>query len=108
MPNFAKNGEMIARFFRLPKTKQFHYKPRYYDERKEALEKRIAQIKSEMGITGDQSGENNYFRGDYKSHIKGQMRGYFKYAKKEKQTSNIRLLIILLVLLALAWYIIYY
>lgn len=99
---------MIARFFRLPKTKQFHYKPRYYDERKEALDKRIAQIKSEMGISGDQPDGNKYFRGDYKSNIKGQMRGYFKTAKKEKHASNIRLLIILLVLLALAWYIIYY
>ncbi len=99
---------MIARFFRLPKTKQFYYKPRYYDERKEALDKRIAQIKAEMGITDNQPDGNKYFRDKYKSNIKGQMRGYFKHAKKEKRASNIRLLIILLVLLALAWYIIYY
>ncbi len=99
---------MIARFFRLPKTKQFHYKPRYFDERKEALDKRIAQIKAELGVTGDKPGEDKYFRSDYKSNIKGQMKGYFKHAKKQRHASNIRLLIILLVLLALAWYIIYF
>ncbi len=99
---------MVGRFFRLPKIRQYQYQPRYYDERKEALDKRIAQIKAEMGIDSDQPEGNKYFRGDYKSHIKGQMRGYFKHARREKRTSNIRLLLILLVLLALAWYIIYY
>lgn len=99
---------MLGRFFKLPKIKQFQYKPRYYDERKEALDKRIAQIKSEMGITDDQPEGNKYFKGDYKTHIKGQMRGYFKHARKQRRTSNIRLLVILLVLLALVWYIIYF
>jgi hypothetical protein len=99
---------MVAAFFRLPKTKQFQYKPRYYDERKEELDKRIAQIKSEMGITDDQPEGNKYFRGDYKTHIKGQMKSYFNKARRQKRTSNVRLLVILLALLALAWYIIYF
>lgn len=99
---------MLGSFFKLPKIKQFHYKPRYYDERKEELDKRIARIKSELGITEDQPGGNKYFKGDYRSHIKGQMGGYFKQARRQKRASNFRLLIILLVLLALAWYIIYF
>lgn len=99
---------MVGRFFKLPKIKQFQFKPRYYDERKEALDNRIAQIKSEMGITEELPEGNKYFKGDYKTHIKGQMRGYFKQTRREKRTSNIRLLVILLVLMALAWYIIYY
>ena len=99
---------MLGGFFKLPKIKQFHYKPRYYDERKEELDKRIAQIKKEMGVTDEQPEGNKYFRGDYKTHIKGQMKGYFKQSRRQKRTSNIRLLIILLILLALSWYIIYY
>jgi hypothetical protein len=99
---------MLGRFFKLPKIKQFHIKPRYYDERKEALDRRIAQIKAEMGITGDQPEGNKYFKGDYKTHIKGQMSGYFKQTRRQARTSNIRLLIILIFLLALAWYIIYF
>lgn len=103
---------MLGRFFKLPKTKQFYYQPRYYDERKEALDKRVAQIKAEMGITGEKPGENNYFRGSYQTHIKGQMKSqlksYFKQTRKQRQRSNIRLLVILLILLALTWYIIFY
>ncbi len=99
---------MIGRFFKLPKIKQFDFKPRYYDARKEALDQRIAHIKAEMGISDDHPDGNKYFRGDYKSHIRGQMRGYFKQTRRQKRTSNFRLLIILLILLALAWYIIYY
>ena len=99
---------MLGRFFKTPKTKQFHYKPRYYDERKEELDKRIAQIKSEMGVTDEQPEGNQYWRGDYKTRIKGQMHGYFKQARRARRTSNIRLLVILFILLALAWYIIYF
>jgi hypothetical protein len=104
-----KTVKMLGGFFKIPKTKQFHYKPRYYDERKEELDRRIAQIKSEMGITDDEPDENKYFRGDYKPNIKGQMRAYFRQSQsRQKRTSNVRLLVILLVLLALAWYIIYF
>ena len=92
----------------MPKIKQFRYKPRYYDERKEELDKRIEQIKREMGVTEEHPEGNRYFRGDYKTHIKGQMKGYFKHSRRQRRTSNIRLLVILLILLALAWYIIYY
>jgi hypothetical protein len=98
---------MLGRFFKLPKIKQFHIKPRYYDERKEALDHRIAQIKAEMGITEDQPEGNKYFRGDYKTHIRGQMKGYFKETRRVKRSSNVRLMVILLILLALAWYIIF-
>lgn len=99
---------MLAVFFRIPKTKKYSYKPRYYDERKEELDKRIAQIKAEMGITEDQPEGNKYFKGDYKTHIRGQMKGYFRQARRQKRTSNMRLLFILLILLGLALYIIYF
>lgn len=38
-------------WFRTPKPKQFNYKPRYYDEEKERLEQR----KAELGLSTDLS-----------------------------------------------------
>jgi len=41
---------MAVKFFHTPRNKKFEFKPRYYDEQKEELDKRVAQIKKEMGI----------------------------------------------------------
>ena len=38
---------MALSFFNTPKPRQFQYRPRYYDERKERLEKMKAQAKAE-------------------------------------------------------------
>jgi hypothetical protein len=51
--------------FRTEKPKQFTFIPRFYDERKEALDKRVGEIKHEM-----ESKE----AGQYVSNIKGRMR----------------------------------
>ncbi len=37
----------LPSFFRSTRTRQFEYKPLYYDERKEALDKRIKNIEGE-------------------------------------------------------------
>ena len=49
--------------FRMPKPKQFHYRPRFYDERKERLEKMKARAEAELvaekreaGYTGLEKG----------------------------------------------------
>ena len=41
---------MAVRFFHTPKNKSFKFTTRYYDESKEELDKRVAQIKQEMGM----------------------------------------------------------
>ena len=41
---------MAFSFFNTPKPKPFHYRPRYYDERKERLEKMKAQAKAEADV----------------------------------------------------------
>lgn len=97
---------MLGRFFKLPKIKRFEYRPRYYDERKEALEYRIKQIKLEMGIKDDDPDAGKFTKEIHAVRIKGQMRSNFKKNRRAVKRSNIRLLIILLVLFALAYYII--
>ena len=37
-------------FYNMPKPRQFDHRPIYYDPRKEALEKRIHKVKTELGI----------------------------------------------------------
>ena len=39
--------------FRMPKPKQFEYRPRYYDERKERLEKIKARAEAELAAKKD-------------------------------------------------------
>ncbi len=97
---------MLGRFFKLPRIKRFEYKPRYYDERKEALEYRIRQIKLEMGIEDDDPDAGKYVKEMHAVRIKGQMRSNFKKNRRSVRRSNVRLLIILLALLALSYYII--
>ncbi len=41
--------------FRTPKPKQFTYKPRYYDEEKEALEKRKAELGYDSKVSHHES-----------------------------------------------------
>ena len=44
---------MAIKFLHTPNNKKFKFKPRYYDEQKEELEKRVEQIKKEMGVSDD-------------------------------------------------------
>ena len=93
----------MVRFFYTPKNKKFNFKPRYYDEQKEDLEKRVEQIKREMGISDDDPNK------PYVSTIrKGQMRGYLKKTTKQKRQSSSRLLIILIVLIIIVYFLLYF
>ena len=107
---FTKKVSMaLGPFFKLFKNKSFSYTPRYYDERKESLEKRIAGIKKEMGVQDDSS-EAREIEKAYSVDIKGKMRSRFRPGRRqaEQRKSNIRLLVILMILAALAYYIIYF
>ena len=87
----------IPRFIKLPGHKQFNYSPRYWDPEKEEREVRIRRIKQEMGF--DMPSDPN------RSTIR---RGSFRQATqktkvKASRSSNIRLLVILVVLFLLAY-----
>jgi len=90
---------MAMKFFHLPKSKQFNYKPRYYNEQKEELENRINQIKREMG-KGDLSDSKK----PYIPNIKGQIRGFGKRTKISRDKSNLRLILIIAILFALVYF----
>jgi hypothetical protein len=86
--------------FRTPKPRQFKYTPIFYDERKEALKEREKQLKQELGISDDQSSRV--------SLIKGRIRAGFRRSAKERSKSNLRLIIIFIILVLVAYLIFYY
>lgn len=95
---------MALKFLHTPKNKKFSFKPRYYDEQKEELEKRVREIKREMGIKDDENGDKPYVP----TIRKGQMRGYFKKSVEQKRKSTIRLIIILIILFAIIYFLLYF
>ncbi|HAF29301.1 MAG TPA: hypothetical protein DCG75_09675 [Bacteroidales bacterium] len=94
---------MAIRFFHTPRNKEFSFKPRYYNEQKEELENRVKSIKREMGVTDLEDSDKPYV-----PNIKGQMRGYFKKNVEHKRKSNLRIVIILIILFTAAYFLLYY
>jgi len=91
----------LPSFFKINKHKEFNFIPRYYDQQKEKLEKRIKSIEQEMGAK-----EGEAYRPTIR---KGQMSNYFNRKKgKAQKQSNIRLIIILLVLFLISYFLFFY
>lgn len=79
---------------------QFDYTPRYYDERKEKLNKRIAQIKKEVSLKENKEELNE----NYTSSLNENWG--ISYRNKTTTAINKRVVIYLVVLLGLAYYLI--
>ena len=91
----------LPSFFKINKHKEFNFIPRYYDQQKEKLEKRIKSIEQEMGVK-----EGEAYRPTIR---KGQMSNYFNRKKgKAQKQSNIRLIIILMVLFLISFFLFFY
>jgi len=88
---------MPIRFFYLPRGRKYNYQPRYYDERKEDLERRKKRIDRELGL------DENTPSDAYIPNIKGQMRKHLKVRKKARKASSIRMLVILAFLLLIVY-----
>lgn len=87
---------MLPKFFRTYKHKQFNYMPLYYNQQKEELEERIKRIEGEL------KGETT---GEYKPGIiKGSFRHLHSMRKKTNRASTFRLMLIIIILLALVYY----
>jgi hypothetical protein len=86
--------------FKTARYKKFEFNPRYYDERKEHREELIRQLEEEDQIK--KSGSTI----DYKPHLKaGYLTGYRKKVqRKEGNTSMIRLVIIIVILMAIFYW----
>ena len=90
----------MPRLFKLPKQKGFTYKPLYYDAEKEQREIRKREIEKELGLKDIGHYVPNITPGSMRSHSK-------RTRKKVERTSNIRLIIIIILLLFLAYMILF-
>ena len=91
----------IPSFFRSPQHNQFNFKNRYFDPEKEELKLRIEQAKRKLNK------DSNH---QFVPNIKGQMKRALTEEQKimpNQRNSNIRLVLIILALTALAFYLFY-
>lgn len=98
---------MIGKFFHTPPSKQFNYRPRFYDPDKEEHENRVKRIKEEMGIVEEKVNNNKSFR----ANIKGQFRnpdGWQAKSSEDARKSQNRRLVIFAVILAVAFYLYFF
>jgi len=95
----------IFSFYSMRKPRRFDHKPIYYDPRKEALDERIRKVEIEMGVRQEEE--------DYKPAIKGTFIEGTTHLRKSRarghdtdtrQSTNMRLLLILAILLAAFWF----
>lgn len=92
-------------FYNMRKPRQFEHKPIYYDPHKEEMAERVSKIKRELGM--EEPAE------EYKPHIKGTFIEGTSHLKKSldkgetprgRRYKNVRLIVILVVLAALFWF----
>ena len=81
-------------------NKRFDYNPRYYDDRKEAIERKKAQY--EKLKTGELTDDER--RAMFRESVKGELsRG--QYRQGQNRSANIRVFLLLIVLIALGYFI---
>ena len=90
----------IPRFFKVPKHRQFEYKPIYYDEQKEQLQERIKNIEKEYGVN---NGEEQI-----RTMTKGSFSHYYDRKKKTQRYSTTRLILIIIFLLFVSYYLFFF
>ena len=88
-------------FPRMPKPRPFEYRPLYYDERKERLEKIKARAEAELAAEKDKSHHTGLQKG-----FLSEQRANSKFKRPSlKQSSALRLLIILIAILSILYFI---
>ena len=92
----------LPRFFRIPQHKRFDYQPLYYDEAKEKREERIRSVEREMGIQHDDN-DRKYIP----SIGRGSFSAMYSKRKKVQRWSNLRLIILILVLFFITYIILF-
>ena len=97
---------MKISFFKIPRHRVFDHQPIYYDEAKEKQKERENRIKGELGLL-DEEEQRDYaarIRAGFRS--KHKIKSHIEVRRSEKRKSNIRLIIILIVLILLAQYLV--
>lgn len=87
----------MAKFFHLQKSKRFSYNPRYYNEMKEQRLEREKEIIED--VEAEKLGKPRLTKDD--------MDNYIKIARRTQKKSNVTLVIILVILIAIFYLILF-
>ncbi len=85
----------FIKFNKVPKHKRFDYIPRYYDPKKEELEKLVDSYKKQDDVEAT--------RERIRSGLKNKYRGDQNYRRSQQRSSNIRLISIILILFLVSY-----
>jgi capsular polysaccharide biosynthesis protein len=88
------------KFFKTPRHKQFTYRPRYYDEQKEDLQRRVEAAQQEV------RGEKEYTREALRTRI--DFRAQSKLASRPDFMTNLRVLFIAGIIVGIIYLLIKY
>jgi len=98
---------MIGKFFHTPPSKQFNYRPRFYDPDKEEHEDRVKRVKGEMGIVEEKVDDGKPFR----ANLRGQFRnpdGWQSKSSTDSRKSQNKRLFVFVFVLAIAFYLYFF
>jgi len=87
----------IPSFFKTKKPSQFHYEPRYYNERKEKMEERFSRISNEVNQRNERTNPDLF---------RSSLREQWGATQHRGNTSSVnkRVLIYIVLLVGLAYY----
>ncbi len=89
-------------FFKPIKPVGFTYHPRFYDEKKDAFQERLAEAKKSRE-EADAPGAELRIRSSFRSGKRGSARNAGTYRQQQTKRSNVRLIIILACLILAAY-----
>ena len=92
-------------FSKVARHRVFQHDPIYYDEKKEKREERERQIKEELGLLSDEEKDVRY-ADRIRGSMRRRMKSHFEVNRSEKKRSNLRLVIILIILMVIGLYLI--
>jgi hypothetical protein len=97
---------MALKFFHLQKAKKFHVPYRFYDPDKEDRDDREMRIKQELGIKIEVDPDKPY-RPTLKGQFRQAMGRSSKSAEDSRRNSNVRLIILVLILSFVVYFFFY-
>lgn len=89
----------LPSLFKTYKNRQFTYKPIFYNQAKDELKERIKKIEDRLGTSADDGYRIGITRGSIRRHSKLKAKSILR--------SNLRLAVITLILLGMAWYLLH-
>jgi len=95
-------------FIKIPRHRVFDHQPIYYDEIKERQEEREKKIREELGLKSEaENGDRDYAARIHAGFRSGhKIKPHYEVTRSIKKKSNIRLIVILVILILLAQYLV--